>query len=379
MKITKIETFQVSVPSKGDYRMARGTHDSLRSLVVRIHTDEGIVGTGEAHQGVAGYSPETTATMDAVVSQVYGPLLTGRELAAPEQISADLGIARRGNLFARCAVEMALFDALGRARGLSVVAMLGGPVRTRLELSGSIGIDEPPAMAEKAATMVTAGYRTIKIKVGTSDLAGDLGRVRAVRKAVGDAVAIRLDANSGYSPADALTFIRGLEDLAIEYVEQPVAAEHIDAMAKLTRLGIVPILADESVHTPEDAYRFISAGAADAIKIKISKVGGYIPARKIIDIAESAGIKLVIGQGICSSLEAAAEAHLACAYPHVHGVAEMVGPTKLKGDLVEPPLDLRSGYLELPKGDGLGVELSARALKQYTISSKQEPAGKVAA
>lgn len=369
MKITKVETFQVSVPSKGDYKMARGTHDSLRTLVVRIHTDAGIVGCGEAHQGVAGYSPETTATMDAVVSGVYGPLLVGRELAAVEQLALDLGIARRGNLFARCAVEMALFDALGRARGLPVVEMLGGPVRTRLELSGSIGIDEPAVMAQKAATMVAAGYRTIKVKVGMPDIAADLERVRAVRKAVGDAVAIRLDANSGYSPADALTFIRGLADLAIEYLEQPVAAEHIDAMAKLTRLGIVPILADESVHTPEDAYRFISAGATDAIKIKISKVGGYINARKIIDIAESAGIKLVIGQGICSSLEAAAEAHLACAYPHVHPVAEMVGPTKLKGDLVEPLLDLGSGYLELPAGPGLGVEFSMKAIRQYTMGA----------
>ncbi|MCW5574606.1 MAG: hypothetical protein KIT13_00805 [Burkholderiales bacterium] len=371
MKITKVETFQVSVPSKGDYRMARGTHDSLRSLVVRIHTDEGIVGCGEAHQGVAGYSSETTGTMDAVVSGVYGPLLVGRELAGVEQIALDLQVARRGNLFARCAVEMALFDALGRARGLPVVEMLGGPVRSRLELSGSIGIDEPAVMAEKAATMVAAGYRTIKVKVGMPDLAADLSRVRAVRNAVGESVAIRLDANSGYSPTDALIFIRGLEDLAIEYLEQPVAAEHIDAMAKLTRIGIVPILADESVHTPEDAYRFISAGAIDAIKIKISKVGGYIAARKIIDIAESAGIKLVIGQGICSSLEAAAEAHLACAYPHVNPVAEMVGPTKLKGDLVDPPLDLRNGYLELPEGPGLGVEFSMDALRRYSIGAEK--------
>jgi muconate cycloisomerase len=107
----------------------------------------------------------------------------------------------------------------------------------------------------------------------------------------------------------------------------------------------------------------------DAIKIKISKVGGYIPARKIVDISEAAGIKLVIGQGICSSLEAAAEAHLACAYPHVYPVAEMVGPTKLKGDLVEPALDLRSGYLDLPDGPGLGVELSSGALEKFTIAA----------
>lgn len=369
MKIIKVEVFQVSVPTKGDYRMARGVHDSLRSIVVRVYTDEGIVGIGEAHQGVAGYSSETLGTMDAIITEVYGPLLVGRDLEAIEQLALDLGIARRGNLFARCAIETALFDALGRSRGHSIVSMLGGPVRTRLELSGSIGIDEPAVMAEKAATLVAAGYRTIKIKVGTPDLAKDLIRVREVRKAVGDGVSIRLDANAGFSPTDALTFIRGLADLAIEYVEQPVAAEHLDAMAKFTRRGIVPILADESVHTPEDAYRVIAAGAVDAIKIKISKVGGYIPARKIIDIAEAAGIKLVIGQGICSSLEAAAEAHLACAYPHVYPVAEMVGPTKLKGDLIEPGLDLHSGYLDLPEGPGLGVELSLNALKKFTIAT----------
>jgi muconate cycloisomerase len=372
MKVTRFETYRVSVPSKGDYRMARGTHESLRTLVVRLHTDAGVVGEGEAHQGVEGYSAETLGTMEAMVREVYGPMLIGRDIDAWEQVAADLTLARRGNLFAKCAIEMALFDAVGRARNMPIVALLGGPVRRRLELCGSIGIDEPGVMAEKASTLVKAGYRTLKLKVGTPDIALDLARIREVRKAVGGAIAIRLDANSGYLPADALIFVRGLADLAIDYLEQPVAAEHWDAMAKLTRLGIVPILADESVHTPEDAYRIIKMGAADAIKIKVSKVGGYIAARKIIDIAEASGTKLVIGQGICSSLEAAAEAHLACAYPHVHPVAEMVGPMKLKGDLVEPGLDLSNGYLDLPPGPGLGLSLSMKALEQYTIGEHRQ-------
>ncbi|OGA21533.1 MAG: hypothetical protein A3I02_13380 [Betaproteobacteria bacterium RIFCSPLOWO2_02_FULL_67_26] len=369
MKITKVKTYRVTVPSAGEYRMALGTHTALRSLVVRVHTDSGIIGTGESHQGVEGYSSETVETMDAVVSHVYGPLLVGRELEALEGLSAQLGLARRGNLFARCAVEMALFDALARSRRQNICALLGGPVRRRLALSGSIGIDEPEVMAEKAAAMVAAGFRTLKLKVGMPDIARDLARVRAVRQAVGEEVAIRLDANAGYSPTDALLFVRGLGDLAIEHVEQPVAAEHLDAMVKLTKLGTVAILADESVHTPEDAYRFIAAGAIDALKIKITKVGGYIAARKIIDIAEAAGIKVVIGQGICSSIEAAAEAQMACAYPHVHPVAEMVGPTKLLGDLAEPGLDLNGGYLELPKGHGVGVDLSEKLLRRYAAKS----------
>lgn len=370
MKITKVEAFRVRVPSKGDYRMASGVHDGLRSLIVLLHTDAGITGVGEGHQGVATYSAETVDTMYSVVTNIYGPLLVGRELVAVEQIAVDLGQARTGNLFARCAVETALFDALARSRKLSIAEMLGGPVRTRLELSGSIGIDEPSVMAEKAATMVAAGYRTVKVKIGTPDVQKDLLRVREVRRAVGDHVAIRLDANAGYSPTDAMMLVRSLGDLAIEHFEQPVSAGHLDALVRLTRMGTVPILADESVHTPEDAYRVIKAGAFDAIKIKISKVGGYIAARKIIDIAEAAGIKLVIGQGICSSIEAAAEAQLACAYPHVYPVAEMVGPAKLQEDLSEPALDLRSGYLDLPQGHGIGIEISRKALAKYTVGNE---------
>lgn len=369
MKITKVEAYRICIPSKGDYRMAHGVHAGLRSLVVRLYTDAGITGVGESHQGVSSYSPETVETMHSVVTTVYGPVIIGKEVEAIEEISVELGNARKGNLFARCAIETALFDVLARSRKQSIAAMLGGPVRTRLELSGSIGIDEPKAMAEKAATLVAAGYRTVKVKIGTPDVPKDLLRVKEVRRAVGDDVAIRLDANAGYSPTDAMMLVRSLGDLAIEHFEQPVSAGHLDALVKLTRLGTVPILADESVHTPEDAYSVISAGAFDAIKIKISKVGGYIPARKIIDIAEAAGIKLVIGQGICSSIEAAAEAQLACAYPHVYSVAEMVGPTKLQDDLADPALDLRSGFLDLPQGHGIGIDLSENLLKRYTLDS----------
>ena len=207
----------------------------------------------------------------------------------------------------------------------------------------------------------------MKAKIGTGDIAKDLARVRAMRRAVGDGVAIRLDANAAYSPTDALALVRALGDLAIEHVEQPVAAEQLDAMAKLTRLGAVPILADEGVHTPEDAYRVISMGAVDAIKIKISKVGGYIAARKIAAICEAAGIKLVVGQGICSSVEAAAEAQMACAYPGLCPVGEMVGPGKLQADLSDPGLDVSKGYLDLPAGAGIGVELSVAQLRTYSL------------
>ena len=184
---------------------------------------------------------------------------------------------------------------------------------------------------------------------------------------LGDAIAIRVDANAGYSAPDALVAARAFAELQIEHFEQPVAAEDFDTMARLTRLGAVSILADESVHTAQDAMRVARMGAADGLKVKISKVGGFIEARRIIDVAEAAGIKVIIGNGICSSIEAAAELQLACAYAHVHPVAEMVGPAKLAGDLAEHPFDLSRGAIRLEPGMGLGVTLSQERLREYAI------------
>ncbi len=348
--------------------MARGTHTALRSLVVRVYIENDIVGIGEAHEGQAGYTSETLDSMRAMVEKVYGPALIGLELESVELLHQTMVATRRGNPFARCALEMALFDALARARGISIAALLGGPVRRQLELAGSIGIDEPEIMAERAQAMVTAGYRHIRVKIGTPDISKDWVRVKKVRDAIGDNIALEVDANGGYLLADALILAKKLAGLGIVYMEQPVAPENLEAMARLTRLGAVPILADESVVTSHDAFRIIAAGAADAIKIKVSKCGGYIGARKIIDVAEAAGIKLIIGQGICSSIEAAGEIHLACAYPHVCDVADMVGPAKLLGDLVEKSLDMSRGTITLPQGVGLGLDLSEDRLREYALA-----------
>jgi o-succinylbenzoate synthase len=368
MKIQSVEAFKVRVPMLGDYKMARGTHSALETIIVRLTTDDGIVGIGDSHQGVAGYTPETVDTMHAVITCTYAPAIVGRELESIEDLHRLLSEQRMGNQFARNAVEMALFDALARARNISVAELLGGPVRKKLALSASIGIADPEEVAEKAQSYVSGGYGTIKIKVGTPDVQLDIERVRAARNAIGDSVNIRIDANAGYSQADALTFMRGIGEFGIEHVEQPVAGVDIDGMVRLRKLGAAPIMADESVVSPQDAYRFISAGAVDAIKIKITKVGGYLNARRIIEICEAAGTTLVIGQGLCSSLEAAGEAQVACAFAHVTPVAEMVGPTKLGDDLATRPMDLSSGELVLPEGPGIGLELSEEKLKQYDVT-----------
>ena len=370
MKITAVDALKVRVPIKGDYRMAKGVHKALDSVLVRVVTDEGIVGVGDIHQGVAGYTSETVDTIFSIIKGAYAPVLVGQELDSPERLHRLLTEERMGNPFARSGIEMAIFDILGKQAGLSVAGLLGGPVRKSILLSGGIGIETPEVAAKKVTDIVEAGYRTIKVKIGTDDVTQDIARVRACRKAVGDDIAIRIDANAGYNMTDALIVVKALGELNIEHIEQPVAGEDWEGMARLRALGAVPIMADESIVTPSDAYRLVHMGACDVIKIKITKVGGYINARKIIDVCESSGTELVIGQGICSSIEAAAEAQLACAFSHVCSVAEMVGPAKLLDDLTDSPISLEGGQLSLPEGNGIGIDLSEEKLAQYTVGGE---------
>ncbi len=378
MKIERIEVFKVQVPTKKVYKMARGTHSALDSVIVKLTTDDGVVGIGESHQGVAGYTPETVDTMHAIITNAYGPALIGQNLECVEDLHRIMKEERMGNLFARSGVEIAIFDALARSRNMSIATMLGGPVRTELGLSASIGIDEPEVVGQMAIDYMNEGFTTVKVKVGTQDVQGDIARVRAVRDAAGDDLNIRVDANSGYDVPTAMTFMRGVGDLGIESVEQPVPRDDFDGMVFLRKLGAAPIMADESVASPEEAYRFIKEGAGDAIKIKLTKVGGYLNARRVIELCESAGVMLVIGQGMCSSLEAAAEVQIACAFNHVCPVAEMVGPTKLKDDLSIEPVDITAGAMMLPKGNGIGVDLSDEKLAQYSVADSPAASTKAA-
>lgn len=365
MKVKKVEAYKIQIPVKGGYRMARGTHNALDSLLVRITTDDGATGVGEAHQGVAGYSSETVESMYALAKHTYGPALTGTDISSVEEVHARLDDIRKGNLFLKCAFETAVFDLIARQRGISVATMLGGPVRDHIMLSGGIGIEEPETIGKKLSQLVEQGYRTVKIKIGTDDLAKDIRCVKAARQAVGDDVAIRVDANSGYTTADAVVVARGIADCNIEHFEQPVGDQNLAGMARLRSLGAVPILADESVSTAHDVMRCIEAEAVDAVKIKITKVGGYVNARRIIELCQTADVRVVIGQGLCSTLEACAEVQIACAFTHIDPVGEMVGPAKLADDLVDTPADLSSGRLDLPSGNGIGADLSADKLSRY--------------
>lgn len=368
MRIESVECISVVMPIHGKYAMAGGTHDAVRSVIVKVATSDGVVGVGEAHQGVGGYSYESVETIMAALQAFFAPALIGEDVRDVDCIMVKLNRLRKGHPWAKCALDVALHDALGKQLGQPISRLLGGAHRKVVPLVGNVGMAPPQEAAEKAVALVEEGYTTIKVKVGGPDLKEEIARVRAVREAVGPDIALRVDANAAYSTTDALRLVDGIGPLGLQLLEQPVSERNLLGLERVRQVTSTPIMVDEGMFSPEDAFQIFSNRLADMVKIKIVKSGGFRGAMKIIAIAEAAGASVVVGHGICTSIQALAEVHLAASSPIVLEAGEMVGPSRLVEDLVERPMAVHRGSVEVPAGPGLGVELREEALSRFAQS-----------
>jgi L-alanine-DL-glutamate epimerase-like enolase superfamily enzyme len=364
MRITKVECFSTAVPLKEKSVLARSQHTQAISVNVRLHTNEGIIGHGATRTPGPGLSSESHESMRAILEHHYGPAILGMDVLETEKIFEKLKMVRTGNHLAMTALDIAIYDAIGKKLGVPINKLFGGPVRDRVELIGWIGLDEPDKMANKAAAFVRDGFRTIKIKIGSHD-GKDLDRVRLTREAIGPSTALRLDANGAYNVPEAIRVINQVSVYNLQLVEDPVEDWDLRGWARLAKAVDVPLGADLVIRSPQDAYQIISMNIVDFIKIKIVKVGGFHNAIRIISIAESAGIPVIVGRGTCSNIEALAELHLAASRKIVSLAGEMVGPLKLPDDIVTHPLVVENGDGLVPTSPGLGADLDQQKINKY--------------
>jgi o-succinylbenzoate synthase len=278
-----------------------------RNVLVRIVTDYGVEGWGEASPSKR-VTSETVETVFSALSKI-APRLIGLCPLRIEHIVEVMDNAVEGNNSAKAAVDIALHDIIGKTVGKPLFMILGG-YRKEVLTDITISMKPPGEMAADAVKAVKQGFKALKIKVG-SNPDEDVERVRMVREAVGDGVEIRVDANGGWSPEQAVEALRRIERFDVEFVEQPVPADDIQGLATVRRSTSIPVMADESVHSPSDALRLIQKEAVDLINIKLMKSGGILKARRICDVAEAGGIPCTIGCMGESGLGIAAGAHLA--------------------------------------------------------------------
>jgi L-Ala-D/L-Glu epimerase / N-acetyl-D-glutamate racemase len=353
MTISAVRTHRLSAPLHTPFVTAlRRTH-AVETLVVEVVDADGRVGFGEAPQ-VWKVTGASLAGSEACVSEVLGPLLTGRD---PDDLEARCREVRRaveGNEAAKGAVDVALHDLAARRLGVPLVRLLGGTA-LRVPTDVTLSVGEGEALAAAAKERVGEGFGVLKVKVG-GDAPGDVGRVRAVREAVGPGVRIRLDANQGWTPREAVRVIRGLEDadLDIELVEQPVPRWDIDGLAWVSDRVDVPILADEAVFGVRDLVDVIRRRAADMVNVKLAKCGGLGPARTLLGLAEAHSMGTIVGSMMEGPIGVGAAASLVAAHG-TSAVCDLDAAWWLAANPVRGGLRYAGSTVELPDEPGLGI------------------------
>lgn len=313
MTIAEVRTHRLTLPLHTPFVTALRTATTVDTLIVEVVDADGRTGFGEAPE-VWRVTGASVAGAEACVRAQLGPVLLGRD---PDDLVACCREVRRavaGNEAAKAAVDVALHDLAARRLGVPLARLLGG-ASLRVATDVTLSAGDAGSIAAAARERVAEGFAVLKLKVGL-DAAGDLDRVRAVRDAVGPRVQLRLDANQGWTPREAVRVIRGVEDagLDVELVEQPVPHWDVDGLAWVSDRVQVPILADEAVYGVRDLVAVIRRRAADMVNVKLAKCGGLAPARVLLGLAEEHGLGTLVGSMMEGPIGVAAAASLAAAY-----------------------------------------------------------------
>jgi o-succinylbenzoate synthase len=366
MRIERLEAIPYALPFKQPYVTARGTLERREIVLIRMHTDEGAVGLGDAvplslRRGatlgaIEGALPRTERRLRrAEISDFAGP----QPLAAAIDTFIHAAAGRRLPPPAAAAIEMALFDLAGKISGMPLWRLFGVERPEPVRCNATLTAGAPEAVAAEAQRWAELGFETFKLKLGTGD---DLEQVAAVREALGPQARIRVDANGTWPADDAVAILDRLAPLDVELAEQPVAT--LREMAQVAAASSIPIAADESVTTAKEARKAVGSGACELATVKLAKVGG---------MGRGAGIAAELPVYLSSALDGplgiAAAGHAAQALyrdrvdPGVaHGLATQL---MFSGTIATRECELRGGELHLPEGPGLGVEIDTAALERH--------------
>ena len=354
MKITEVRLGMISVPLRVPFKTALRTVNSVEDVVVEIRTDTGAVGYGEAPPSGAITGDTTGAIIGALQDHLIKSIV-GRDVDDFEDLMKIVQKCVVHNTSAKAAVDMALWDLYGQLYRIPVYKMLGG-CRKQIVTDITISVNDPEEMARDAINAVERGYETLKVKVGANP-ALDVARLAAVRRAIGPDYQIRIDANQAWTPKQAVRILNQMQDkgLDIEFVEQPVAARDFEGMKYVTERSHVPVLADESVFSPDDALKIMQMGAADLVNIKLMKCGGIYNALKIASAAEVYGVECMIGCMLEAKISVNAAVHLACARQIITKI-DLDGPVLCSEDPILGGAVFNEKNITVSDEPGLGIK-----------------------
>ncbi|GAA1005887.1 muconate cycloisomerase [Acrocarpospora pleiomorpha] len=363
MKIVAIEAIPFVIPYRKPLRFASGEVRTADHVLVRVHTDDGVIGVAEAPPRPYTYG-ETQDSIVAVIAKIFAPELVGLPLLGREVRYARLE-RTVGNPTAKAAIDMACWDAMGKTLDLSVTEMLGG-YTDRLRVSHMVGFASDEAMvADAERVRDTYGITTFKVKVGRRPVSLDVGACRALRNALGPDVELYVDGNRGWTPAEAARALTAMADLDLTLSEELCPADDVLGRRWLTARTTIPTVADESAVNPGQVTRELLDGAATMISIKTARTG-FSTSQRILHQCEGLGAEIVMGNQIDGQVGTACSVAFGAAHRHSSRRAgELSNFLDMADDLLTEPLEISDGELTARSGPGIGIAIDPDKLAQY--------------
>ena len=288
-------------------------------------------------------------------------MIIGKDPLAIDDLVRLIGPIVHSNPSAVAAFDMAFFDILGKVAGLPLFRLLGG-TKSVFETDITTSLDTLEKMTAEAKGYADKGYKTLKVKVGL-DPDGDFARLEAIRSAVGPKVAIRIDANQGWTVPQAIYGLRKMAPLAIQFCEQPVLASDTAGLSAVRAQSPISIMADEALFGPADAVKLIRAGACDSFNIKVMKAGGLLNSIRIAHIADAANMRCMVGCMLETRLALTAAAHVVASQANIV-YADLDGNSEHVEDPIVDGMTVKAGTLTLPEKPGLGCDVDPAFVKK---------------
>ena len=373
MKIASIEAIPVRIPLTPERRMisALGRHEVSEFVLVRLKTDNGFVGAGEATV-TPRWSGETVWGATAIINRLLGPLVESCDPRDVDTIMDRMDAMAVGNWFAKSAIEMACWDVVGKADGKPAYELLGGAVRPlTIRNRFSMGAYAPDVAAERARQRVADGFQTIKVKVGTGD-GEDIERVRAVREAVGSDIEMTIDANGGWSDQSARHCLSQLTDCDIAIVEQPLQRGDYTNLKRLRNDLGIRILADESCFDEIQLEELIRQQCCDAVTLYPGKQGGLLRASRMAALAAEHDIPCTIGSNLEWDVGGATMMQFVVSSANVQIETipgDCLGPSYHEFSIVHDPLEIKGAMTTLSDRPGLGVDVNWDLAESHRITA----------
>ncbi|MGM8214676.1 muconate/chloromuconate family cycloisomerase [Bacillaceae bacterium W0354] len=366
IKISQITTEIVDVPIKRPHQFSTEKVSKKSFLIVRLHLNNGIIGIGEGTTPGIWWNGESVETMKVVIDQYIAELIKNQDPRFVEKLLQLMDRHIRSNPFAKSAVEMAIYDALGKYYQVPVHQLLGGLYSNKIEVRWALASGTVEGDINEGKMLVESNqYKSFKIKSGKEEPNDDASRSIKIAQGLKGHATIGIDPNGSWTRLTAKKWMHEFREANIDFLEQPLPPHDVEGMAILTEMKQVPIMADESVGSIYEATTLAREKAADIFSLKIQKHGGLRNTIKIAAIAESSGIACFGGTSLESSIGTAASLHAFSAIRNLNYGTESFGPNWLADDLVKHPLEIQEGFITVPEDPGLGIELDEEKVKKY--------------